>query len=142
MTALLSLFPSPVAAVSESVTGATSARAHIKTPKWSHDEIPFEYLLKFEKAMKHNRSEWGQLLPVYLSGKAQASFAQVGEEMLDNYDLVKETMLESLGDTPASADRRWYVSLVKMLVHSICACTQQDCDGYMGLRPGKKSVNS
>ena len=28
--------------------------------------------------------------------------------MLDDYDTVKETLLESLGDTPSSADRRWW----------------------------------
>ena len=28
--------------------------------------------------------------------------------MLDDYDAVKETLLESLGDTPSSADRRWW----------------------------------
>ena len=61
--------------------------------------------------MTHNevaKSEWGHLLPVYLSGRAQASFSQVGDDTLDDYELVKETMLESLGDTPASADRRWW----------------------------------
>ena len=59
--------------------------------------------------MRHNgidKGTWGQLLPVYLSGRAQASFAQVDPDTLDDYDAVKETMLESLGDTPASADRR------------------------------------
>ena len=53
--------------------------------------------------MRHNRviqGEWGHLLPVYLSGRAQASFSQVPDDMLDDYDAVKETLLESLGDTP------------------------------------------
>ena len=45
---------------------------------------------------------------MYLSGKAQQSFAQVDVSALDDYDLVKSTMLESLGDTPSSADRRWW----------------------------------
>ena len=30
--------------------------------------------------------------------------------MLPDYELVKATMLESLGDTPASADRRWWTT--------------------------------
>ena len=47
-------------------------------------------------------------ITVYLSGRAQASFSQVGDDMLDDYEKVKEVMLESLGDTPASADRRWW----------------------------------
>ena len=111
LSALLAALPSPVAAVSSSTTVATSSRAHVKTPKSSDDEIPFEYFVKFEKAMMHNRiakSEWGHLLPAYLSGKAQAFFTQVTDDMLDDYELVKETMLESLGDTPARQDRRWW----------------------------------
>ena len=111
MHALLAALPSAGTATLTSETVATTARTHIKIPKWSDEEIPFEYFGKFEKALKHNRiprAEWGQLLPVYLSGRAQASFAQVGEDMMDDYDLVKETMLESLGDTTASADRRWW----------------------------------
>ena len=58
----------------------------IKTPKWSDEETPCEYFNKFEKAMRHNgvnQCEWGHLLPVYLSGRAQASFAQVDEDTLD-----------------------------------------------------------
>ena len=83
----------------------------IKIPKWSDEDIPYEYFNKFERAMAHNgiaRGAWGQLLPVYLSGRAQASYAQVNVGALDDYDVVKQTMLESLGDTPASADRRWW----------------------------------
>ena len=110
-SALLAALPSSVAAVSTSATVATSSRAHVKTPKWTDEDTPYEYFTKYEKAMKHNKvdkSEWGHLLPVYLSGRAQASFSQVGDDMLDDYEKVKEVMLESLGDTPASADRRWW----------------------------------
>ena len=90
-----------------SETGLT----HIKPPKWSDDDTPFEYLHKFEQAMKHNRvniSQWSHLLPVYLTGKAQAAFSQIQEDMLDDYAAVKEAMLETLGDTPTNADRRWW----------------------------------
>ena len=101
----------------------------MKIPKWSDEELPFEYFGKFEKALKHNRipkAERGQLLPVYLSGKAQASFAQVEDDMMDDYDLVKETVLESLGDTPASADRRWW---------SLARQTEEDAGAfYLRLR--------
>ena len=48
------------------------------------------------------------MLQVYLAGKAQLAFAQVDSEKLDDFDLVKETMLRSLGDTPEEADRRWW----------------------------------
>ena len=84
---------------------------HIKPPRWSDDEIPSEYFKKFEKAMEHNGTkveEWGSLLRVYLSGKAQTSFSQVSDDILGNYALVKESLLRSLGDTPDSADRRWW----------------------------------
>ena len=95
-----------------SVASAGTPRlAQIKIPKWTDDETPFEYFTKFEKALTHNgidKSTWGQLLPVYLAGRAQAAFTQVDLDSLDDYEAVKATMLESLGDTPASADRRWW----------------------------------
>lgn len=106
MTALLASLPPIAAAGSES-----SRRTHIKIPKWCDEEVPSEYFTKFEKALKHNgvpEASWGQLLPVYLAGKAQAAFAQVDPEALDDYQAVKDTLLESLGDTPASADRKWW----------------------------------
>ena len=105
MVALLASLSTPSAASAE------TKRPQIKVPKWSDDETPYEYFTKFEKAMSHNgveRRTWGHLLPVYLSGRAQASFAQVDASSLDDYNLVKSTMLESLGDTPASTDRRWW----------------------------------
>ena len=43
-----------------------------------------------------------------MSGKAQAAFAQVDPSSVGDYELVKNTLLESLGDTPASADRKWW----------------------------------
>ena len=106
MLALIATLPTPSAA-----GAAMPKHTHIKTPKWSDEETPYEYFTKYEKAMIHNgvdRTTWGQLLPVYLSGRAQASFAQVDSATLDDYDAVKSTMLESLGDTRASADRRWW----------------------------------
>ena len=106
MTALLATLtpPSPE-------TPGTARGAQIKIPKWTDDETPFEYFGKFEKALKHNgveKKSWGQLLPVYLAGRAQAAFAQVDSESLEDYESVKATLLEFLGDTPASADRRWW----------------------------------
>ena len=85
MTALL-------ASLSHSSSAGSSRASSIKIPKWSDDEIPFEYFVKFEKAVTHNgieKSAWGQLLP-------------------DDFEAVKATLLESLGDTPASADRKWW----------------------------------
>ena len=61
--------------------------------------------------MKHNRidqRQWGHILPVYLTSRVQASYSQVQEDTLEDYSAVKETMLESLGDMSASADRRWW----------------------------------
>ena len=48
------------------------------------------------------------MLQVYLSGRAQAAYAQGNEETLGDYDAVKDTMLQSLGDTPEEADRSWW----------------------------------
>ena len=93
--------------------GPSSSRplkpVQVKPPRWSDEDTPFDYFSKFEKAMSHNgvdKAEWGQLLPVYLAGRAQAALAQVEE--LDDYDTVKSTLLDSLGDTPSSADRKWW----------------------------------
>ena len=106
MTALLATL-----STSSSAGSGSSRIAQIKIPKWTDDETPSEYFNKFEKALKHNgvdKASWGQLLPVYLAGKAQAAFAQVDPAALEDYEAVKATLLESLGDTPASADRRWW----------------------------------
>ena len=96
-------------------TGVSASSAprvpQVKVPKWSDDEIPFEYFVKLEKALKHNgvdSSSWGQLLPIYLSGRAQAALAQVDLESLTDYESIKTVLLDSLGDTPASADRKWW----------------------------------
>ena len=107
MTALLATL-SPLS----SGAGSVAARVpQIKVPKWTDEETPFEYFGKFEKALKHNgvdKSSWGHLLPVYLAGRAQAALAQVDSESLDDYEAVKKILLESLGDTPACADRKWW----------------------------------
>ena len=83
VTAFLAALPTPVAAISSSASTTISRAANIKPPRWSDDETPYEYFNKYEKAMKHNKvdkCEWGHLLPVYLSGRAQGSFSQVAEE--------------------------------------------------------------
>ena len=90
---------------------AATSRTHVKLPKWSEDDKPHEYFQKFEKAMKRNsvdQTEWGHVLPIYLTGRAQTTYSQVPEETLDDYEALKHTMLETLGDTPASADREWW----------------------------------
>ena len=100
-----------LATLAPSVPAGPSSRSHVKIPKWTDEETPYEYFNKFEKALKHNgvdKAAWGQLLPVYLAGKAQAAFAQVDSASLDDYEAVKAVLLESLGDTPASADRKWW----------------------------------
>ena len=83
----------------------------IKVPNWTDQDTPSEYFRKYEQAQLHNgtaRSAWGRLLPVYLTGRAQAALAQVDAAVLGDYEVVKETLLESLGDTPACADKRWW----------------------------------
>ena len=107
MTALVAALTPPVPVSSP----APSYRSQVKIPKWTDEEIPYEYFTKFEKALTHNgvdKAAWGQLLPVYLAGRAQAALAQVPSASLDDYEAVKTVLLESLGDTPASADRKWW----------------------------------
>ena len=53
-------------------------------------------------------TQWGHLLPVYLSGKAQAAFKEISDELLHDYNAVKTALLNSLGDTPSNAGRRWW----------------------------------
>ena len=83
----------------------------IPVPKWSGEETPWDYFSKYEQAQKHNgvsKADWGPLLQVYLAGKAQAAYVQVDPTKLADYDLVKETMLRALWDTPEDADRTWW----------------------------------
>ena len=106
MTALLATL-SPTG----SPVSSTPRVPQVKIPKWTDEEIPYEYFVKLEKALTHNciaSSTWGQLLPVYLSGRAQAALAQVDLESVSDYESIKAVLLESLGDTPASADRKWW----------------------------------
>ena len=105
MSALLATFSSSGSSASVPKTPT------ITVPKWTDEEVPSEYFSKLEKALEHNgvaKSQWGKLLPVYLSGKAQAAFSQVDPTSVADYDSVKDTLLESLGDTPSSADRKWW----------------------------------
>ena len=118
MSLLATLTPSLPA-----VSSSSSTRSQVKIPKWTDDEIPYEFFTKFEKALSHNgvdKAAWGQLLPVYLAGKAQAALAQVPVASLDDYDAVKLVLLESLGDTPTSADRKWW-SLYRQSGEDACS---------------------
>ena len=123
MSILASLTPSLPAAPAPAPVPPPPAKSHVKVPKWSDEEIPFEFFTKLEKALTHNgvdKSAWGQLLPVYLTGKAQAALAQVPVASLDDYDAVKSVLLESLGDTPTSADRKWW-SLYRQSGEDACS---------------------
>ena len=87
------------------------AVARVDIPKWVEGESPSDFFGKYEQALSHNgvdRSKWGSLLQVYISGSAQASFRQLNPAVLSDYDQVKKEMLESLGDTPDGADKRWF----------------------------------
>ena len=123
MSILASITPSLTAAPASAPTSLPPARAQVKVPKWSDDEVPYEFFTKLEKALTHNgveKTSWGQLLPVYLAGKAQAALAQVPVASLDDYEAVKLILLESLGDTPTSADRKWW-SLVRQSGEDACS---------------------
>ena len=61
--------------------------------------------------MRHNgepETQWGYLLPVYLSGKAQAAFKEIPDELLHDYNGVKTALLNSLCDTPSNAGCKWW----------------------------------
>ena len=49
----------------------------------------------------------GDISYLYLSGKAQAAFKEITDELLHDYNAVKTALLNSLGDTPSNAGRRW-----------------------------------
>ena len=123
MSILATLTPSLSAASVSAPPPPPPAKVQVKVPKWADDEVPSEYFSKLEKALTHNgvaKTSWGTLLPVYLSGKAQAALHQVPASSLDDYEAVKLVLLESLGDTPTSADRKWW-SLVRQSGEDACA---------------------
>ena len=83
----------------------------VDIPKWVEGESPSDFFSKYEQALSHNgveKSKWGSLLQVYISGSAQASFRQLNPAVLSDYELVKKEMLESMGDTPDGANKRWF----------------------------------
>ena len=107
MTALIAAIPSGGAAH----VVATPKVPRLEVPKWKEGEAPMEYFLKYEKAQSHNevpKVKWGVLLQVFLSGSAQAAYTQIDPGLVNDYDLVKSTMLKALRDTPEQADRNWW----------------------------------
>ena len=125
---LMSMFATLVPATTVAVTTPPAPpppppRAQVKIPKWSDGEIPSAYFTKLEKALTLNgvpRSEWGQNIHVHLSGRAQDALAQVPLISIDDYDVIKDTILDALGDTPDSADRSWW-SMVRKSGEDACA---------------------
>ena len=108
---LLAKFPTSFDTASPSDTDPSTPRTKIKVPKWCDDETPHDYFTKYEQAMRHNgepETQWGYLLPVYVSGKAQAAFKEIPDELLHDYNAVKTALLNSLGDTPSNAGRKWW----------------------------------
>ena len=80
-------------------------------PKWLKGESMYEYLTKYETAHKHNgvdKSQWGVLLQVYLSGAAQAAYNHLDPTVVNDYDSVKKALLKAMRDTPEQADRNWW----------------------------------
>ena len=93
-----------------SSSGASSSKIKIEIPKWKEGDSPSEFLGKYEQALIHNgvgRGEWGRLLRVYLSDSDQAAYLLINPDRLGDYDFVRSELLESLGDTPDGADKRW-----------------------------------
>lgn len=108
MTDLIASLPSMAVTAAPSLAPKSE---RLEVPKWSEQDTPSEYFTKFEMALTLNgvnRSRWGKVLPVYLSGTAQSAFTQIAPEALADYARVKEEMLNHLGDTLVTADRRWW----------------------------------
>ena len=83
ISSLVSRIPTPSVAVPPVPVPPAPRLVPIKLTRWSNEDIPSEFFKKYEKAMEHNRHdkrECGPLLPVYLTGRAQAAFAQVAED--------------------------------------------------------------
>ena len=110
MSILASMTP-PASASSVAPPPAVAPRPQVKVPKWTDGDQPFAFFTKLETALTHNgvdKATWGRLLPVYLSGEADAAFVQVDRSLLGDYEAVKNILLKALGDTPGHADRRWW----------------------------------
>ena len=91
-------------------TPIPSPKVKIEIPKWKEGDSPSEFLAKYEQALIHNevdRKEWGRLLRIYLSDSGQEAYHLINPDRLDDYLFVKGELLESLGDTPEGADKRW-----------------------------------
>ena len=92
---------------------APPKKVTIPVPRWDDDDNPSEFFTTYEQAQAHNAVEktvWGTLLPVYLTGKAKAAYFQLEPSLLTNYVEVKNQMLIALGDTPAEAGRKWWTT--------------------------------
>ena len=97
--------------VASALPPAAAPRVKVKLPLWSEDETPSNFFSKMEKALTLNgvpRSQWGQNIHVQLAGSAQNALAQVPLDSIEDYDVIKTTLLDALGDTPEFADRNWW----------------------------------
>ena len=113
----------PTSAVASAPPPAPAPRAQVKVPTWSDAESPTTYFSKLEKAFTLNgvpRPQWGQSVHVHLTGEAQDALAQVPLASLEDYDVIKATVLDALGDTPEHADRDWW-SLHRKSGEDACA---------------------
>ena len=101
----------PTPSIASAPPPAAAPRAQVKVPLWSEDESPTNFFSKVEKALTLNgvpRSQWGQNIHVQLTGRAQDALAQVPLVSIEDYDVIKTTVLDALGDTPEFADRGWW----------------------------------
>ena len=99
----------------------------IPVPKWEADNVPSEFFATYEQAQTHNgvdKAVWGNLLPVYLIGKAKAAFFQLDPVILSDYQAVKNELLIALGDTPAEAGRKWWTTVRQSGEEIIAFCVR------------------
>ena len=110
ITAILARLPSAATATVASPVVSPHI-VKVEVPKWLKGESMYEYLTKYETAHKHNgvdKSQWGVLLQVYLSGAAQAAYNHLDPTVVNDYDSVKKALLKAMRDTPEQADRNWW----------------------------------
>ena len=57
-----------------------------------------------------SRSEWGHLLSIYLTGKAQDFLKEIPVDLHHDYDSIKGSLLNWMGDTPSQAACKWWTA--------------------------------
>ena len=81
-------------------------------PTWKENDMPADYLRRFEQVMKCNgepKDQWARSLSLHLTGKASTVFStRIPLDRQDDYDAVKSILLDAFGDTVDLARQQWW----------------------------------